>query len=139
MATPSAFTFKDISVIIQNNLIVEFSEISYKKIKPKQNNTGRGGRVVSRGRGGESFEFSCSMAMREVMKIRNAMPSGKDETDLAPFDVPVTYTNDDGQVVTDLIKDLEFTEAVGGASRGDLEIVHVMPALPADITFNKRA
>jgi len=137
MALPAAFAWKDIDLVINGNLTIEIKGISYTKSKEKQNNMGRGNKPTSRSRGNESYELTFTMSMQEVMRLRNALGNGKDETDMAPIDVPITYTNDDNVVVTDILKDVEFTQAAGGASQGDMEIDHELSGICSDIEFNR--
>lgn len=139
MAIPQSFGWKDIDLVINGNIVVEIKEISYTKSVEKQNNMGRGQKPTSRSRGNESYELTLNMSMNEVMKIRNGLGNGQDETDLAPLDIPIVYTRDDGVVVRDVLKDVEFTQAVGGASQGDLEVTHELSGICSDIEFNKTA
>lgn len=132
---PSAYSWKDITVVLLGNIPIDIKEITYTKRKDKQNNYGKGTKPVSRSRGNEQFELQIRLAMSEVVAIRRALGGGQDETDLAPFDIPVTYTNDSGQVVTDTLNDVEFTEAAGGGNQNDLELVHTLPGLCSGIEF----
>jgi len=136
MAIPSAFKWADITVNLLGTIVIDIKEITYRKTVEKQNNMGAGAAPVSRSRGNQSFELNIRMAMSEVQAIRDALPAGQDETDIAPFDIPIEYTTDAGQLVVDILRDVEFTEAVGGANQGDMEIVHTIPGICSRIDFD---
>lgn len=137
MATRTAFGWKDIDAMIAGDMPTEIKEITYKKTVAKQNNYGKGSEPTSRSRGNKEYEGNIIMSMAEVVALRKAAGPGKDETDIAPFDIPVTYTNESNGIVIDTIRGVEFLEAVGGGAQNDLEILHEMPIIFSKIDFNQ--
>ena len=132
------YAWKDITVVLQGNIILELKSVKYKKTKATQVNHGTGDEPVSYSTGNKAYELQIQMTMKEVIALREALPAGSDETDLKPFDVTIVYTNPDNIIVEDVIHGVQFSEAVGGGDQGNMELVHDMPCVCSGITFHKR-
>lgn len=138
MAIKKGFGWKDIDVVILGNIPLFISEITYKVSHEKSNRYGRGGTPVSRNRGNKTYEVTMTIGMEEAVNIERALFTKYgldfDPTDLAPFDIPVSYDNGEN-IVIDVIKDFEFTEWGRGATQGDMEINMSVPGICSDIKF----
>ena len=138
MAIKTGFGWKDIDVVILGNIPLFISEITYKVSHQKQNGYGRGNTPVRRQRGNKEYEVTMVLGMEECVSIERALQARYgadfDPTDLAPFDIPVTYDNGE-EVVVDIIRDFEWTEWGRGGSQGDMQIDQTVPGVASGISF----
>lgn len=140
MAIKTGYGWKDIDVVILGNIPTFISEITYTTTHEKQNGYGRGNKPVRRQRGNKTYEVNMVLGIEEAIQIEQAIQAqfgvGFDPTDLQPFDIPVTYDNGE-EVVTDIIRDFEWTEWGRGAAQGDMEINQTVPGICSEIIFNQ--
>jgi len=138
MAIKTGWGWKDIDVMILGNIPLFIQEITYKATHNKQNGYGRGNKPVRRQRGNKEYEVNIVLGMEDAVNLerslRVAYGAGFDPTDAAPFNIPIVYDNGD-EIVTDVIKDFEFTEWGRGAAQGDMEINQNCPGVASDIVF----
>ncbi len=104
------FSFNDATVEMLGRVLEGCSGFANTSAKVKENMIGRGGKIVSRVRGSESYEASLTVYAKEVFGIEDALPPNKDLTDIKPFPVTITYINEEGLLRSYLWEDAEFTQ-----------------------------
>lgn len=138
MAIKTGLGWKDIDTVILGNIPLHITEIRYKVTNPKVNRYGRGNKPVARSGGNKEYEVTMVLGIEECIQIERAViakyGSDFDPTDLAAFDIPVSYDNGE-EVKVDIIKDFQFNEWSGGASQGDAVIDIPTPGIASDIKF----
>ena len=107
------------------------SEITYEAKQDKVNNPGLGIEPVSRGHGVREYSGSIKIHMTDIQAIRNAVPGGK-LLDLPAFDIIVLYGNP-GRIVTDILKQCEFTTDASGGASGDTLLESTLDLIIGDI------
>jgi hypothetical protein len=111
MATSREFSGKDVQVSMLGKP-VSLTSIKYKASQDKENTYVLGkktpyAKVVKR----KEFEGEMTMPQSEFEALVRSLPAGNDPLDIAPFDVVVMYIDETtGFIVTDVLKDVEFTE-----------------------------
>lgn len=130
-----SYGWASISVKLLGRTVEGITAISYTTRRNKTNNNGRGGVPVSRGRGSKEYEASMTLEMKEVRAIIAGLPKGKDLTDIAPFEVVVSYQDDANVIVNDTLHNFEFTEHPQTAAEGDTSIVMELPGIISGISY----
>jgi hypothetical protein len=116
------FSWANIRMNIFGRTYEGFTAISYDDVVKKTNNYGAGRMPVNRTRG--NYEPKCSITLYdyEVQAIQSGLPKGKRLQDINPFDITVSYVDDNGIAVTDVIRNCEFTNNVRDIKQGDIKI-----------------
>lgn len=130
-------TAYDFGSIVINALGVDIAsamEIKYKTKQDKKNNYGGGDEPISRGKGIKEYECEIKMSKNDYSALRDAVPS-KELVDIPPFDIVVTYKNDQ-RVITDIITNAEFLEEGEEGATGDTDFVFSFPIIPGKIKYD---
>lgn len=98
-----AYDSGDVSVAILGYVEDEVSEISYNTAQEHQLNHSLNNNATSFSKGKVSHSCSITFYMAAIRKIEKAAGAGKRLIDVKPFDVNVTFTNEDNEVVNDTI------------------------------------
>ena len=132
-------TMKGWSSIIANMLsrdLEGISTLSYSDAVTKENVFGAGQYPVGRSRGNYEPEASMSLYKEEADGLKASLPKGKRIQDIAAFDIIVQYANDSGQIVKDIIHNVEFTNDGVDVSQGDGTITTEYTLICSHITWN---
>lgn len=123
--------FTSITISLLGNFDVKgCSGISYQVQQEKQNNYGIGGEPVSRSRGAKNYTGEITLADYEIRDILDAAGDGVSSlVDIAPFNITVVSTGDDGAVVSDVLEQCEFTEDNFNAAVGNTNIELTLPLI----------
>lgn len=105
------YSYSDVRVHFLGRTVEGISAVSYEDNVEKKNNIGRGNMPVSRTRGNYEAKSSITLSMKEVVAIQAALQPGQRLQDIAPFDIEVSYVDDNGtnRIVNDRIRNCEFT------------------------------
>lgn len=101
--------WNSITVNFLNRDCEGITSIKYTDTVAKENVYGAGRMPIGRSSGNYEAEASMTLYKEEVDAIKAALPSGKRLQDIEPFDITVVYENSQGRVVTDRIRNCEFT------------------------------
>lgn len=88
------------------------------------------------GRGKKEYSGMVSILQSEFEGMIQALPPGKDLTDLAPAVVTIAYVPEGGVIVTDQLIGVDFSEIKKGMKTGDTHQVIDLPFTCLDIKFN---
>lgn len=109
--------------------VVGVTAIKYLDSEAKENVYGAGKYPIGRSRGNYEPEASITLYKEEIDGIKAALPVGVRLQDIAPFDIVVQYTTEDGIILKDVIRNVEFTndgvelEQNGGSITTELELI----------------
>jgi hypothetical protein len=129
------YGFVDLKVIIPGSSVPSDGVIGikYKTKREKKNIKGRGGKPVARARGSKDHEGSITVLQSVVEALEAQLGPDEDLTDLAPFNITVSYAMDGGTVKTDRLEFVEFTEYEKGLKEGDTNMEIELPLIIGNI------
>lgn len=130
--TSKQYSWCDISVAFGGRILEGITEVEYTEKVEKELLYGRGCKPHSIVRGNSSFEGKLSIWQSELEAMtRDA--TNKNILGLE-FDVVIAYVpNDGGQIVTDILKNVQFTEVKKAMKQGDKNMVVELPILFTDV------
>lgn len=111
MASSREYSGKDVQVTMLGRSVA-LRSLKYKASQEKQN-------VYVLGRkdpyakmvGRKEYEGEIVMLQSEFEALVRSLPAGNDPLDIAPFDIVVLYVDEStGFIITDVMKEVEFTE-----------------------------
>lgn len=134
MATFSSkqFAWCDITIAFGGRILEGITEVEYSKSKEKDYLYGRGCKPHAIVGGNVSYEGKLKLWQSEL----EAMTRDAVDNDILKlrFDIAVTYIpKDGGQMVTDLLKDVEFKEVRKGIAQGDKNMEVELPIMFLDL------
>lgn len=122
------YSWCDISVAFGGRILEGCTGVEYTEKKEKEYLYGRGCKPHYITRGNTSFEGELSIWQSELEAMTRDAKS-KDVLGLS-FDVVVAYVpHPGGQIVTDILKGVEFTEVKKGMAQGDKNMVVELPIM----------
>jgi hypothetical protein len=130
----TAYSYVDVTVRILGVEIHSIAEIKYKSKQEKVNNYGAGDEPVSRGKGIKEYEAELKFSKNDYLALRAAVPS-KELLDLPPFDIPVTFGNEQ-RVTTDVLQNCEFLEEGEEIAQGDMDATMTFPLIVGKILYD---
>ena len=125
-----------IQIMLLGRLVTGISEVMYKDSQAKENHYGAGNMPVSRGNGQYKAEASIKLDKYEVEAIQAAI-GGKRIQEIDPFDIIVTYMPEgQDELVTDIIRNCEFTANERTTKSGDTTIGVPIPLITSHIQWH---
>jgi hypothetical protein len=112
------------------------TSLKYDDETKKENVYGAGKYPVGRGEG--NYEPSCSLGLlkEEMDGLQRSLAPGKRIQDIAPFDITVQYESASGQIMTDRIRNCEFTNKGVDVKNGDGSISTEYTLICSHIEWN---
>jgi hypothetical protein len=137
MFTTDEYAWADIKVVMLGRPVIGIRGVRYKVTRTKTNIYALGSKPVARTRGNKEFEGELVLLQSELEAIQKGLAKGQDITDIKPFDIVVSYApNDGGQIVTDMMKAVEFLEVEKGMNQNDPNMELTLPVIIGDIQYN---
>lgn len=130
----TAYSYADVTLKILGVEINSIAEIKYKSKQDKTNNYGAGDEPISRGKGVKEYEAEIKFSKNDYVALRDAVPS-KELLDIPPFDITVTFNNDQ-RVTTDVLRNTEFLEEGEETAQGDTDAVMSFPLIVGKIVYD---
>ena len=126
------YSWADITIAYGGRILEGVTEVEYTEKKEKDFLYGRGSKPHKVVSGNYSYDGKLKIWQSELEAMIKDAPN-KDVLKIK-FDVVVAYTpKDDGPVVTDILKDVEFTEVKKGMAQGDKNMEVEMPVIFLDV------
>lgn len=125
-----------ISFRMLNQKFEGVTEIAYDDNLAKENVYATGNYPVGRGEGNYEATASMTFLDEDIQRIQAALPAGKRLQDIEPFDITVAYELPSG-VLTDVIRNVEFTKNTRGAKQGDVKIERKQELVISHIDWNQ--
>ncbi len=120
------YGWSSIRVTINGTVLAGIRGISYTKTREKEYIHGAGSEPVSFGQGNTTYEGSLTLLKSELEALKNSAPN-RSIVDIPPFSVTVSFVPDGAQPVTELLKNVVFTEQVMDGSQGDMSFELELP------------
>lgn len=130
-----AYSYADIIVTVLGVPVAGITEISYSENQEITENYGAGRRVVSRGLGKIEVEAKISIDKAEFAALIDAAP-GKSLFNIPAFDIEVNYVPEGSTARTDVLRNVRFKTAMGGASEGDGNVIAELDLAVSHIDWN---
>lgn len=128
-----SYDWADIKLVLLGRVVEGIKAISYKQSQAKQNNYGAGNQPVSRGRGNKEATGSITLTKQEILGIQNALPPGKDLTDIQMFPIIVSWESESNQFCSEELRHCEFMEWGMDMSQGDMDSTYALPLVVSSI------
>lgn len=131
--------WNSITVNLLGRNLEGITEINYTDSTTKENVYGAGGMPIGRSEGNYEAEASMTLLKEEADGLRLSLPPGKRLQDIAPFDIVVVYENKTGLILTDIIRNCEFTNDGVEVAQSDGTIATQYTLIISHIDFNVTA
>ena len=126
------YAWCDISIAFGGRILIGVTEVEYTEKREKDLLYGRGCKPHGVVAGNRSYEGKISLWQSELEAMTRDAPS-KDILGLS-FDLVVSYVPlDGGQIVTDILRHVEFTEVKKGMKQGDKNMIVELAIIFIDV------
>lgn len=126
------YAWCDISIAFGGRILIGATEVEYTEKREKDLLYGRGCKPHGIVSGNRSYEGKISLWQSELEAMTRDAPSN-DILGLS-FDLVVSYVPlDGGQIVTDILRHVEFTEVKKGMKQGDKNMIVELPIIFIDV------
>lgn len=141
MINGQEYSWQSVNFFFLGRPVAGVLEVSYTTKRDKKNIMATGSKPIARARGAKSYEGKIKVLQSELQALQRAannLKPGADLTDIGMFDIQVCYVPDPltGAIITDVLKDCEFTEVTKGMKVGDLNMEVELPLIIGDIQYN---
>lgn len=128
------YSWGDIAVVLFGQRVAGITAVSYDQEQEKENVYGAGNQPVARGYGNKKYTASITLLSEEVSALEAAAPNG-DICDIPPFDVVVSFMNDQRAVVTHILKNAEFSKDSRNGKQNDPKMEIELPLIISHIQW----
>lgn len=111
------------------------TEVNYDDSLEKENIPGAGAYPVGRGEGNYAAKCSLTLYQEEIIALQLSLGPGKHLTDIAPFDIEVSYEYN-GFFITDRIRNCEFKTNARNPKQNDKSIANQFELVVSHIDWN---
>ena len=122
------YSWSNVSLILFGTPVIGILAIDYKRKQKKENNYGAGPQPVSRGYGNYEYEGSIELFLDTWKSIIASSPN-RDPLQIAPFDIPVTFTGTGVSTNKDVLRAVEFMEDPLETKSGDTKLTVKIPLI----------
>jgi hypothetical protein len=137
MFNSKEYSWSNVEIVMLGRPVTGIRGVTYKASQEKEVIFGRGNKPRAIQHGNKSFECSVTLLQSELEALVAAAGKGKNLTDIPAFDIVVAYVPDlPGDIITDIIKNVEFTEVEKTFKQGDKFMEIELPAIALDIDYN---
>jgi len=131
------YSWGDVEVVLFGRPLVGIRGIEYGVKQEKELQYGRGNKPYAIQKGNKAPEGSITVTQSELEAMLRAAGPGKDLTDIPGFQVVVSYIPEEGApIVTDVLRNCEFTEGTKSLKQNDKAMEITLPLLMLDIEYN---
>lgn len=136
MFNSKEYDWANIEVVMLGKVVGGLRGVTYKASQEKELIYGRGNKPRAVQKGNKSYEGSISLLQSELEALLLTVSKGKNIVDIPAFDIVVAYAPDTaGNIVTDIIKNVELTEVQKSMKQGDKFMEIELPFIALDIEF----
>ncbi|WP_165025635.1 hypothetical protein [Dysgonomonas sp. ZJ279] len=127
--------WNNVTVTMLGRDIEGIIELEYDDSVEKENARGAGMFPIGRGVGNYDAKSAITLYLEEVVALQQSLPPGKRITDIAPFDIAISYEYE-GMIYKDRIRNCEFTEKSVAVKQGDKTIATKFNLIVSHIMWN---
>ena len=131
------YDWESVEIRLPSGVAVGITEINYSDERPVEIRYGKGG--VPRGRGHKNYKPSCDITLDldEAERLRQEL--GGSFYAKTPFNIVVSYANNDQATVTDIIRSCVITKVDTSAKQGEDNVgTKKLETQPQMIAWNSR-
>lgn len=137
MFNSKEYEWSNVEVLFLGKPVTGIRGVSYKESQEKELLYARGNKPRSIQKGNKAYSGSISLLQSELEALQIAAGKGKSILDIPAFDIVVAYVPEVGaSIVTDIIKNVEFTEIEKKIKQGDKFMEIELPIIALDIEYN---
>ena len=126
------YAWCELSIVFGGRIIIGVTELEYTEKREKDFLYGRGCKPHGIVAGNRSYEGKISLWQSEAEAMTRDAPNN-DILSLS-FDLVASYVPlDGGQIVTDILKHVEFTEVKKAMKQGDKNMIMELPIIFTDV------
>jgi len=126
------YSWADIRLNLLGRDVVGILAIDYGDGVTVKKVMGRGKKRIGRVIGDYDATATITLEMSEAEALNQSLKPGETIYDIPPFDVPVSYVNDDLMLVNHVLKGCTFMKQSRGSKAG--EVKEIDAPLPLDVT-----
>lgn len=136
MFNSKEYSWSNIEIVMLGRPVTGIRGVTYKASQEKEVIYGRGNKPRAIQHGNKSYEGTLSILQSELEALLVAAGKGKDLTDIPAFDIVVAYVpNTPGEIITDIVKNVEFTEIEKALKQGDKFMEIELPFIALGIEY----
>lgn len=135
MFNSKEYEWSNVEVVMLGRPVTGIRGVSYKSSQEKEVIYARGNKPRAIQRGNKSYEGKISLLQSELEALLLTVGKGKNVVDIPAFDIVVAYAPDNGSIVTDIIKNVEFTEVEKALKQGDKFMEIELPFIALNIEY----
>ena len=137
MFNSKEYSWSSIEIVMLGRPVTGIRGITYKASQEKEVIYGRGNKPRAIQHGNKSYEGTISLLQSELEALLLAAGKGKDITDIPAFDIVVAYVPETpGGIITDIIKNVEFSEIEKALKQGDKFMEIDLPFIALGIEYS---
>lgn len=137
MFNSKEFEWSNVTVLLLGRPITGIRGITYSENQEKEVVYARGNKPRAIQKGNKSYEGSISILQSELEALYQAVGTKKGLIDIPAFDVVVAYIPEGSTtIVTDIVKNCEFTKSEKSIKQGDKFMEVELPVIALDIEYN---
>lgn len=129
------FNWQDVTIQMMGKVVAGARAVKYTAKCDQINVYALGGKPIAIATGKKEFEAELTIIQSELEALQRSLPAGKSILDIQAFDVVVVYEND-GLLVTDILKNCRFTEVTKEIKVDDPFMEITLPIAVMDIQYN---
>lgn len=126
------YKWPDLSIVLGGRILEGITAVEYTEKVEKDFLYGRGAKPHNTVSGNYSYDGKISIWQSELEAMTRDAPKG--DILLLNFDIVIAYVPaGGGQIVTDILKGVEFTEVKKGMAQGDKNMIVELPIIFTDV------
>lgn len=137
MFNSKEYSWSNVEVVMLGRPVTGIRGVTYKATQEKEVIYARGNKPRAIQHGNKSFDGTIGILQSELEALLVASGAGKNVLDIPAFDIVVAYVPDgSGDIITDIIKNVEFTEMEKSLNQNDKLMEVELPFIALDIEYN---
>lgn len=137
MFNSKEFEWADVEIVMLGRPVTGIRGVTYKETQEKEPVYGRGNKPRAIQKGNKAYEGSIVLLQSELEAMQAAVGKNNSVLDIPAFDIVVAYAPTDGSpIITDIIKNAEFTETEKSLKQNDKFMELTLPFVALGIEYN---
>lgn len=130
------YDWSNVEVVMLGRPVTGIRGVSYKTSQEKEVVYARGNEPRAIQKGNKSYEGNITLLQSELEALLLTVTKGKSVVDIPAFDIAIAYVPENGtEIVTDIIKNCEFTEVEKSMSQNDKFMEIELPFIALGIEY----
>lgn len=130
------YEWANVEIVMLGRPVTGIRGVSYKTSQEKEVVYARGNEPRAIQKGNKSYEGTITLLQSELEALLQTVSKGKSVVDIPAFDIAVAYVSVSGaEIVTDVIKNCEFTEVEKALNQNDKFMEIELPFIALGIEY----